>query len=221
MKRKISAIVFDMGGVLARPQDPACVRDMMGELGIDGQGGRAAGAASQVSVERFKEIYFAHRVAYDRGAIGAQEYWRAVAADLGVEPPEARLARIIERDCDAWFEYRPAMMRALPELRARVRSLGLLSNINVEGAERLRASFPRLELFDHLTLSCELDLMKPERAIFEHCLRGLGAKAGDSLFVDDNLENVEGARAAGMHSVRFIDEEHFFAELETFFELAK
>mgnify|MGYP001769465502 CR=1 FL=1 len=58
MKRKISAILFDLGGVLTRPQDPECVRELMDWFGLDGD------------VERFKAAYFAHRDEYDRGTLG-------------------------------------------------------------------------------------------------------------------------------------------------------
>jgi len=207
VKRKISAILFDLGGVLTRPQDPECVRELMDWLGLDGE------------VERFKAAYFAHRDEYDRGTLGVEEYWRAVAADIGAAPAAAGLPRAIERDLDAWMQYRPGMLEVLTALRPRIRRLGLLSNINFEGARRLRSSFPRLELFDQLTLSCELGLMKPEPGIFASCLRSLGAEPSESLFVDDSVANVEGARAAGLYSFRFIDEEQFTAELATFYEL--
>jgi putative hydrolase of the HAD superfamily len=209
MRRKISALVFDLGGVLTRPQDPECVRDLMDALGLDG------------AVDVFKAAYFEPRNDYDRGTTDAEGYWRAVCARLGVALPAERLGFLAKRDIDGWMQYRPAMIEALAALRPRVRSMALLSNINVEGAERLRTTFPALGLFDRLTLSCELGLMKPERAIFEDCLRGLGAESGESLFVDDTAENVHGARAAGLHALRFIDEEHFLAELETFYEIVR
>jgi putative hydrolase of the HAD superfamily len=209
MRSRITSLVFDLGGVLTRPQDPRCVRDLMEALGLDGD------------VDAFKAVYFAHRIEYDRGSLDVEAYWRAVCAGLGVGFPGERLPFIVRRDLDSWMQYRPAMIEALWGLRGRARSVALLSNIHFEGVARLRSTFPDLGLFDRLFFSCELGLMKPELAIFESCLRGLGAPGGECLFVDDAAENVRGARAAGMRALRFIDEEQFLAELDTFYEIAR
>jgi putative hydrolase of the HAD superfamily len=209
MKTHISALVFDFGGVLTRPQDPACVRDIMDMLALDG------------ILARFRSAYFARRVAYDRGAVDVRGYWKGLCDELGVALPEASLPAIIERDNDSWFQYRPSMIEAVAGLKGSARTVALLSNINFEGVARFRATFPRPELFDHLTFSCDLGLMKPERAIFEHCLSAIGAKPEEVLFVDDTAENVVGAQAAGMNAVRFIDEEQFLAELDSFYEIVK
>jgi putative hydrolase of the HAD superfamily len=209
VKKKISALVFDFGGVMARPQDPACVRQLMDIRGLGG------------AVERFKSVYFARRIEYARGAVDVHEYWEGVCRELGIALPAQSLPALIAKDLDAWFVYRPAMIEAVAALKSRVRTVALLSNINFEGIGRLRSTFPRPGLFDHMTFSCELGLMKPERAIFDYCLGAIGAEPGESLFVDDSAENVEGARAAGMNAHRFIDEIHFLAELETFYEVSR
>jgi len=206
---KITALVLDFGGVLARPQDPRCVRAMMDMLGLDG------------GVERFRSVYFARRVDYDRGVIDVRQYWERVCSDLGVPLPAQSLPDLIAEDFDSWFTYRPAMIETVAALKPRLRKLALLSNINFEGIDRLRSTFPRLDLFDQTTFSCELGLMKPERAIYEHCLREMGVEPDESLFVDDTAENVAGARAVGMNAHRFIDEPHFLDELTTFYELAR
>jgi HAD superfamily hydrolase (TIGR01509 family) len=47
---------------------------------------------------------------------------------------------------------------------------------------------------------------KPEPAAFHACLARLGdASAADTLFIDDNADNVEGALAAGLDALLFTD----------------
>jgi FMN phosphatase YigB (HAD superfamily) len=46
-------------------------------------------------------------------------------------------------------------------------------------------------------------LNKPDAAIYRHSLDALGAAAAETLFVDDLEANVDGARAVGIHSIRF------------------
>ena len=51
-------------------------------------------------------------------------------------------------------------------------------------------------------------VIKPDREFFALALERLGVMASDAVFLDDNLTNVEGARACGIeaHVVRGIAE---------------
>ena len=74
--------------------------------------------------------------------------------------------------------------------------------------ERYRAAYMRGplgydDLFDVSCYSCDLGAVKPEAAYFARALRLVGAPAGDAVLVDDNLANVEGARAAGLAAVHW------------------
>ncbi len=55
---------------------------------------------------------------------------------------------------------------------------------------------------------------EPEPAIFEHTLRGLGVRAGETLFVDDREINVQAARELGIHAVQFRSVAELRRELE-------
>ena len=57
------------------------------------------------------------------------------------------------------------------------------------------------QLFERVYYSQDTGLRKPERALFERVLRENGLDAARTLFVDDTLENVEGARAAGLQGL--------------------
>ena len=67
----------------------------------------------------------------------------------------------------------------------------------------VKKNFDWLELFDFTTFSAEVRLIKPDRAIYEHTLQGLGVKAEEALFVDNREINVRGAREVGIHALRF------------------
>jgi len=79
----------------------------------------------------------------------------------------------------------------------------LLSNIHPKMIAYVKENFDWLELFDFTTFSAEVRLIKPDHAIYEHTLRGLGVKAEDALFVDDREINVRAAREVGINAVRF------------------
>jgi putative hydrolase of the HAD superfamily len=89
----------------------------------------------------------------------------------------------------------------LPRLRPRYRLL-LLSNTNAIHAATFRPQFAdHLTHFDHLVLSHEVRLRKPDPAIYRHCERLAGAQPEQCLFIDDLPANVAGARACGWHGV--------------------
>jgi FMN phosphatase YigB (HAD superfamily) len=60
-----------------------------------------------------------------------------------------------------------------------------------------------MDNFTFKTLSAEVKLIKPDAAIYEHTLRGLGVSAEEALFVDDRENNIRAARALGMHAIQF------------------
>ena len=94
----------------------------------------------------------------------------------------------------------------LEELSARHRT-AILTNISA-------VHWPIAEgygLFDrvgHVVASYRVGAIKPDRDFFEIALARVGATAADAVFFDDNIVNVEGARACGIeaHLVRGLDE---------------
>lgn len=54
-------------------------------------------------------------------------------------------------------------------------------------------------LFDGAYYSCELGMRKPDVEIFHYVLQKQGAMAERTLFIDDSIQHVEGARKAGLH----------------------
>ena len=62
---------------------------------------------------------------------------------------------------------------------------------------------PAWELMDGAVVSGEERLMKPEPAIYHLLCERYGLLAEECLFVDDNADNCEGARVAGMRAVRY------------------
>ncbi len=75
--------------------------------------------------------------------------------------------------------------------------VGALSNSNpVHWHEQQDATRIR-SLFDRPFLSYELQLVKPDRAIFEVVSNSLALRPEEILYFDDNHPNVDSARAAG------------------------
>ena len=57
------------------------------------------------------------------------------------------------------------------------------------------------ELFDHVFLSQEMHMAKPNDDIYQEVLRQINAKADECLFLDDSSANLEAAAALGFHTL--------------------
>lgn len=89
----------------------------------------------------------------------------------------------------------------VPLLKARHR-LVLLSNTNAIHANWFLKQFAdTLAHFDHVVLSHEVQVRKPDPRIYQHACGKAGVCAGECLFIDDLPANIEAARACGWHGV--------------------
>ena len=57
------------------------------------------------------------------------------------------------------------------------------------------------DYFDHVFLSCELGIVKPDERIFQHVMDKTGVKAEDIIFFDDSARNCEGAKRMGINAI--------------------
>jgi putative hydrolase of the HAD superfamily len=69
--------------------------------------------------------------------------------------------------------------------------------------EYLDASCGWLPEFDQKVFSCDVKCIKPDAQIYVECLKLLGVKPEQSLFIDDRAVNVEAAEKLGMHGYVF------------------
>jgi len=191
----IEALILDFGNVITLPQDRRAFNTMRDLVA------RASG--KEIDSPGFRAAYEAPRLEYDRGGLGPEAYWAGVCAPFGLVPGEELVDELRRLDVDSWFRIDPAMLELLGRKRDRIRHLALLSNINEDGVEALRARAEWIDMFDLLVLSCEHAVVKPGKEIFGICLEGLGVEPGRALFVDDLEVNVAGARAAGLHAHRY------------------
>ncbi|NKE59572.1 HAD family phosphatase [Lentzea sp. PSKA42] len=169
-------VLFDMFGVIARDQSAEVM-------------------ASMSTSPSFWEAYWAHRPAYDRGDVTAEEYWAQVG-----HPP------LVEKDVASWSRVDYKMVALLHELHRAGRRIALLSNIPEDHARYFERTYAWLDLFEVRGFSCRIGAAKPEAAAFRWCRDALGG--GEILFVDDRLENVQAAERVGMRG-------HHFTSIET------
>lgn len=118
-----------------------------------------------------------------------------------------------ERYCDFVTGEVPGMRQLLAELKERGYKLYGLSNWCSKVYVTL-GQYPEIfSLLDGRIISCEEHVMKPKAEIYNILLERFGLNAGECLFTDDRLVNIDGARAVGMDGVVFHDAAQFRQEL--------
>lgn len=81
----------------------------------------------------------------------------------------------------------------------------MLTNFSAETFVEARRIFSFLNEPRGVTVSGEVRLLKPDRAIYDLHARSFGLEPAATIFIDDSARNVEGAIAAGWQSVLFTD----------------
>jgi putative hydrolase of the HAD superfamily len=117
-------------------------------------------------------------------------------------------------DVEMWTHLDGDMTEWLGRVQASGLKTAVLSNMHPDMASHARRSFAWLQRLDSVTLSCEVRLIKPDRAIYERCLEGLALPPDQLLFIDDREVNVAAAREAGLRALRFESIDRLRSDLE-------
>lgn len=198
--KEIKCIIFDFGGVISTGHVDKYVDKMAGIIGV--------------SREDFLPSYFIHRKAYDQGAITVGVYWKEICSSFGLQLSQRILGQLMPLDIDSWTTINQKMVAYILAAKKKAGKVVLLSNINYESLAYLEDRYDWMRMFDHRIYSCELKLLKPERAIYESTLETVAYKPEDCLFIDDSPDNAEGARACGMNAIHFTGFDAFIQEME-------
>jgi putative hydrolase of the HAD superfamily len=186
---RIKAVILDYGEVLCYPPTAQEMGRIAAPFGMD--------------PVPFRKLWDRDRLRYDRGDLSPEAYWSGVAKETGTQLTPEQFAELRLRDLEMWGHDNPTMVEWLRQIHSSGIKTGLLSNMPHEMVRYVRQKLAWLDHFDHLTFSAEVSLIKPDAAIYEHSLRGVGVAASEALFVDDKEPNVLGARAVGIRTIRF------------------
>jgi 2-haloacid dehalogenase len=187
---RLSAVVFDLGGVLI-DWDP---RHLYRTL-FDGDEG---------AMERFlaEVTTYAWNAQQDAG-----RPWRDAVALLVAEHPDRR--ELIEAYHERWTEMLGGPIEGTLEVLADLRRGGVrlaaVTNWSAETFPVARERYSFLDWFETIVVSGEEGIVKPDARIFRLVLERMGLRAGGTVFVDDSPANVAAAAALGFETVLFRD----------------
>jgi HAD superfamily hydrolase (TIGR01509 family) len=194
----LKAIIFDVGGVLIRTESRTGREKWATRFGLDSWD--------------FENFVFRGEsgLMSELGQRTVQEHWRWLGQHFGLEDDDLLAMR---RDFYAGDVLNEHLVAYVKRLRQAGYRTGLLSNFG-DNARRLWAEvYPFIDYFDGVTISAEVGIMKPDPRIYRLAAESLGVEPEESLFVDDFIQNVEGARRAGMQALHFTGTESTLQQL--------
>lgn len=89
----------------------------------------------------------------------------------------------------------------------------MLTNFNSDTFAQARTIFPFLAEPRGVTVSGDIALIKPDKAIYSRHAVDFGLDPASTVFIDDSQKNVEGAKAAGWQAIHFTSAEQLEQDL--------
>jgi putative hydrolase of the HAD superfamily len=183
----IRHVFFDIGGVLAtngwdREQRKVAVEKFKldaGEFQSRHEEMVAPLEQGQISLDEYLDIAVFH----EPREFTKQEFSDFIFAQSKPNPETIAIARSIAKGCRYW-----------------------VMTMNNEGEDLNKhriCTFGLDEFFDAFLSSCWLGLRKPARGFYDRALGISAARPGESVLIDDRLQNLAPARALGMHTIHF------------------
>ena len=207
---RIQAVIFDAAGTLLRLREP--VGDTYARFakahGADVPAGRLDEAFARVfasapaNVHEGEPIWRIEALERNWWHARVRETFRAADQMVRFDDFDAFFEEIWTHyaGAGAW-ELATGTREALTTLRKSGRSLAIVSNFD----HRLRpllATFALADFFDAVTTPADAGAAKPDRRIFDVCLKRLGLGGHRAAYVgDDPTDDHEGAEQAGLHPI--------------------
>lgn len=121
-----------------------------------------------------------------------------------------------QADSIKWFishgEYmnvpRPDVWKLVRQLKEKGYGIYLLSNYSEELFTKHTANADFMNVIDGRIVSYEVQLLKPDKKIYQALLNKYSLKANECIFFDDKIENVEAAIKEGIEAKQVSSKDH-------------
>ena len=183
----IKAVIFDIGGVIVDFSNDEYYYPYLSKV-------------SGVSVKRIKKMVEG-RLWYqlDKDEMCQRDFDRILSRKLNIEEKQV-----------LWYEtYRKTgrvnrkVIREVEKISRNYKT-AYLTNVDLSRySYMIKLMKPYSNLFDHEFSSCYIHMRKPDKGIFRYVLVKMRVKASEAVFIDNQKENVAGARRSGLKGILF------------------
>jgi epoxide hydrolase-like predicted phosphatase len=193
----IQSIIWDVGGVLVRTIDPMPRTQLAEQLGM-----------SRLELENLV-FGLTKDNPGQLGQITFQQHLADTVKQLHLDDDET------ESFLKAFFagdEVNYELVDYIRQLKAKYQT-SALSNAFSNMRYMMEEVWKIADAFDHLVISAEVGLMKPDPAIYQLAIDKTGMSPQASVFIDDTLENILAAKEIGLHAIHFFSNEQIMKDL--------
>ena len=136
---------------------------------------------------------------HERGEISDEDFAAAMCHEMN-------MSLSYEQFSHGWqavfVALRPEVIAIMQKLREQGHRVVVLSNTNRLHTTFWPDEYPEIRaVADHIYLSQEMGMRKPEARIYQSVLDAEGFAADDTVFFDDNADNIAGANQLGITSI--------------------
>src|SRR5215475_6593619 len=183
--RSISVVLFDVGGVLV---ETSGVRTMLAWMNY------------RVSTEELWKMWLTNQAvrAFETGKMAADEFGDQVIAAFQLPVPREEFLRELAASSATFIPGAIELVERIPSRYLRA----TLCNSNPIHWPCLMQNQRFSNAFRHHFASHLIGKVKPDEAAFRHVVDVLGCDPQEVLFLDDNEQNILGAKAVGMNAIQ-------------------
>jgi HAD superfamily hydrolase (TIGR01509 family) len=183
MVKEINTIIFDIGGVIIKPHDPAYYQYL----------GRKSGRTE--AEVHYMVAQLAPETETDRMTIPTFE--TLLSKQLGIPKKELKWMEFYKKHHEVNTDVVDLIMDLHDDFK-----VAYLSNIDKAKylyTDKILESVP----FDYRFASCNIKMRKPDKEIYQYVLKKMKANPQKTIFIDNMLVNVLAATNVGINSILF------------------
>lgn len=136
---------------------------------------------------------------HERGEISDEAFAEAMCHEMDLPLSYEQFAHGWQA---VFVALRPEVVDTMNKLREQGHRVVVLSNTNRLHTTFWPDEYPQIQLAaDKIYLSQEMGMRKPEARIYQAVLQAEGFSAANTVFFDDNADNIEGANQLGITSI--------------------
>lgn len=183
--KKIKSVIFDWGGVLIENPAPGLIQ--------------YCAKALKVSREDFSKTHHKFSMEFQKNLISEETFWDRICDQLNVPKPVVR--SLWAKAFKAAYVPRVEIFNLAASVQKSGYKTAVLSNTEIPAMQYFYQL--QYDMFDVLVFSCVEGAIKPERKIFDLTIQKLDCLPGQSIFIDDNPEFIDGAKNAGLNTILY------------------
>lgn len=206
--KAIKNIVFDIGNVL---------------VGFDS----LRGLKNILPDSEFHALYLEHFIlkeAWQKLDAGLLNVSSAIESFLADSPATKKFddqkKSVIRKELQRYLSYFIDDMEVIPKCQSLFETLQtryncyILSNFQEAAYQKLKTKYPFILQAKGLVISAKVQMVKPQKEIYQHLLKTYYLDAQETLFIDDLYENIVAAQSQNIQGIVFENPEQLFKDLE-------